>query len=32
MTMLPFTSLKVDGGMVANNWFSQELSNVLEFK
>tara|TARA_B100001741_G_scaffold242784_1_gene203861 strand:+ start:5418 stop:6875 length:1458 start_codon:yes stop_codon:yes gene_type:complete len=24
-----FTSLKVDGGMVANNWFTQELSNVL---
>ena len=24
-----FTSLRVDGGMVANNWFTQELSNVL---
>jgi len=27
-----FNSLKVDGGMVANNWFSQELSNVLQVK
>tara|TARA_B100001758_G_scaffold195079_1_gene172663 strand:+ start:63 stop:1520 length:1458 start_codon:yes stop_codon:yes gene_type:complete len=27
-----FNSLKIDGGMVANNWFSQELSNVLEVK
>ena len=25
-----FSSIKIDGGMVANNWFSQELSNVLE--
>ena len=25
-----FNSLKIDGGMVANNWFSQELSNVLQ--
>jgi len=27
-----FNSLKIDGGMVANNWFSQELSNVLQVK
>ena len=27
-----FNSLKIDGGMVANNWFSQELSNVLGVK
>jgi len=27
-----FNALKIDGGMVANNWFSQELSNVLEVK
>ena len=27
-----FNSLQVDGGMVANNWFSQELSNVLQVK
>ena len=25
-----FNSLKIDGGMVVNNWFSQELSNVLQ--
>jgi len=25
-----FNSLKIDGGMVKNNWFSQELSNVLQ--
>ena len=24
-----FSELRVDGGMVANNWFSQQLSNVL---
>ena len=24
--------LKIDGGMVANSWFSQELSNVLSIK
>ena len=27
-----FNSLKIDGGMVENNWFSQELSNVLQVK
>ncbi len=27
-----FNSIKIDGGMVANNWFSQELSNVLQVK
>ncbi len=27
-----FNALKIDGGMVANNWFSQELSNVLQVK
>ena len=27
-----FNSLKIDGGMVANNWFSQELSNVLQVR
>ena len=27
-----FNAIKIDGGMVANNWFSQELSNVLEVK
>ena len=27
-----FASLKIDGGMVSNNWFSQELSNVLGVK
>ena len=25
-----FNTIKIDGGMVANNWFSQELSNVLQ--
>ena len=25
-----FNSLMVDGGMVANNWFCQQLSNILE--
>jgi len=25
-----FKSLKVDGGMVANDWFNQELANVLQ--
>ena len=24
--------LKIDGGMVANSWFSQELANVLSIK
>tara|TARA_B100000700_G_scaffold329747_1_gene452685 strand:- start:2198 stop:3655 length:1458 start_codon:yes stop_codon:yes gene_type:complete len=27
-----FNTIKIDGGMVENNWFSQELSNVLEVK
>ena len=27
-----FNAIKIDGGMVANNWFSQELSNVLGVK
>ena len=25
-----FNSLMVDGGMVVNNWFCQQLSNILE--
>ena len=24
-----FNSLKIDGGMVANSWFCQKLSNIL---
>ena len=24
-----FSDLRVDGGMVANNWFSQQLANIL---
>jgi glycerol kinase len=24
-----FSELRVDGGMVANNWFSQQLANIL---
>ena len=27
-----FNTIKIDGGMVANDWFAQELSNTLEVK
>ena len=27
-----FSELRVDGGMTANNWFSQQLSNILNLK
>jgi glycerol kinase len=27
-----FSELRVDGGMTTNNWFSQQLSNILNLK